>query len=131
MVQIAARLSGHEIKLLRKSEKRFVVIRPFSPNVRPVRRFGINPFAGQKRQAKSLKDASAEGEQQLPSNLPTRHSMTSGSEHNVASQKTWSVPSGDEKAGRGGTNNAKPKTRGAKKSQKKPWASGANAVAVG
>ncbi|KAF9513571.1 hypothetical protein BS47DRAFT_1329427 [Hydnum rufescens UP504] len=79
---------------------------------------------------KGLKGTPAERGQQPSSGLPTRHSMTSGADHKPATIKTWSVPSGVEEPGRGGKN-AKPKTRGPKKSQKKAWASGANAVAVG
>lgn len=51
--------------------------------------------------------------------------------------KTWTVPQGDEKAGRGGQKHAKKKQRGerggnGRPKTKKAWApSGANAVAVG
>lgn len=80
----------------------------------------------QERKKRLAKAGGAE-DAELPQ--PQRHSKTSGEEHVVATRKTWSVPEGDETAGRGGRKHAKP-SKSKSKRPAKPWASGANAIAV-
>jgi len=81
--------------------------------------------AEKKRMVKSGKASEEQASSEL--SKPQRHSGTSGEERAVVARKTWSVPEGDETAGRGGKKHVK--KRGAKKASK-PWASGANAIAV-
>ncbi|KAH7107076.1 hypothetical protein BKA62DRAFT_227492 [Auriculariales sp. MPI-PUGE-AT-0066] len=88
-----------------------------------------NKALGQERKKRLVKSGKAT-EEQAESEVakPQRHSGTSGEERAVAPRKTWSVPDGDEAAGRGGKKHAK-KQRGPKQAK---WApSGANAIAVG
>ncbi|EJD52117.1 hypothetical protein AURDEDRAFT_158968 [Auricularia subglabra TFB-10046 SS5] len=80
----------------------------------------------QERKKRLAKTGGAE-DSELPQ--PQRHSKTSGEERVVAARKTWSIPEGDETAGRGGRKHAKPSTSKSKRPAK-PWASGANAIAV-